>query len=249
MHMPRPTTDERDEADPTWIDRPLPENLEQALKAVGRGSWSEVYPVEFSVIDAATFEYLPSLAEGFEKINRQQLTSGSVQYTLWAEGIGSLGAVRVRKLDERLTELTFQDPPRPERRPPTQEEQHAVGQITDQHERDRAIIANEKRRRAEQDAHHRWRRAWHAVLVKGFLQRLREERDWIATFPETGGRAAPADTYRRQWRHAEDRWLWEQVNVAGIPLRQVLDEWKQKAAHRGLRAPEETARKIVTKDR
>jgi hypothetical protein len=111
------------------------------------------------------------------------------------------------------------------------------------------LVALDKRHKAEQEAHYRWRRAEQALVIAGFLNRLEEERQWVARIQTSGGRAAPADANKLPWRHAEDLWLWTQVNVEGFRLGQVFEEWKQRAAHRNLKDPWESAKKIVQKGR
>jgi hypothetical protein len=250
--FPPPGPEEGDQTHPQWLYHPLPEEYEAVLQDVPRGFWSAVYPVEFSILDAATMEYLtppPFPVIERAEVKREQLSTGSVQYTLHHFSLGSLGSVYLRKLDEKLTEFGIKPPPMPEVRTRSREEDAALDAEHDPVARDHLHTTFAKKWGDEQEAHYRWRRALQLVLINKFLGRLEEERNWVAAFPNPNATALPSEAQRFSWRYAEDRWLWEQVNVHGKLLRHVFQEWKDRAAHRDLNDPYDTAKKVIQKGR
>lgn len=78
-----------------------------------------------------------------------------------------------------------------------------------------------------------------AAVVLGFLDRFLKEQEWLRKTAKeeqpTISAAAP------HFRFEEDRWLWEEVNLRGRPLREAWPEWKQKVRSR----PLGSARKIA----
>jgi len=251
LMMIRRRAEPEDMADPGWLDRPLPDELEAALHSSGRGGWSIIYPVEFSIVDAATMEYLPPLMNGLaEDIERQQLTLGSVRYTITDSNLGSLGAIRLRKVSNEQTEVTIEPPPKPGRRPPTEEERAVAQAQPDKTAFYQALRENDKRRQSEQAAHWRWRQATQAAIIRFFLERFDEEQEWLEKAEKkTQPSVSPAEAHRLPWRYPEDRWLWEQVNIESRRLKTVFQEWQQRAQDRDLDNFYETAKKIVQKGR
>lgn len=180
-----------------------------------------------------------------QDIQREQLTSGSVRYSITDETLGPLGAIRLRKVSDEQTEITIEPPPQPGRRPPTDEVRAMIKELTDIDARRQAISENDKLRRNEQVTHHRWRQATQAAIIQGFIDRFETEREWLEQADEGGCPIASPTVLR--FKFNEDTWLWEQVNVHARRLKTVYQEWEKRAADRKLDNPYETAKKIVQK--
>ena len=70
-------------------------------------------PIPYDVLVAHTEVCLAGYSPGFVEFAKEKETPGSTTYKLWQDELGELGIVRVAKLRDRLSEVIFNDPPRP----------------------------------------------------------------------------------------------------------------------------------------
>ncbi|MDP9314132.1 MAG: hypothetical protein M3R24_25175 [Chloroflexota bacterium] len=185
-------SENQDITNPAWLDRLLPDEYQRALDSMGCYGHGEIHDIAFDVLDAAIQEYLePPMRGVLENLHAERPSPGSVRYILHNRDIGPLGSVRLRKLDDRLSELTFDMPPEPIKRPPSIEDQIEAAQQPDQQAYRAFIRAAEKRYKAEQAAHFKWRCALRNVVIIGFLNRWDEERNALSTLVKPAEHAQP----------------------------------------------------------
>ncbi len=183
---------DQDITNPVWLDRVLPEECQHALDSMGCYGQSTTYDIAFDVLDAAIQEYLePRMRGTLENLHAERPSPGSVRYVLHNRDLGPLGSVRLRKLGDHLSELTFDMPPKPIVRPPSTEEKAEAAQQADQQAYWAFIRAAEKQHKAEQAAHFRWRCALRNVVIIGFLNRWDEERNALSTLVKPAEHARP----------------------------------------------------------
>jgi len=177
---------QQDFANPEWLETEMPEvDLGLLKEYAGRTSQSTVYPIDISILDAAVDEHIEPLANGVATITREPLTLGSVRYNIVNNELGPLGAIRLRKLGKDQagndrTELTIETPPVPARRGMTSEEYAMIQGQVGRAAHLQAQRALDQRRKAEQEAHHTWRRARHARVILKFFNFWEAERQWLA---------------------------------------------------------------------
>ncbi len=72
------------------------------------GDW--LFPIEFDVLDAATYTYLPGLAKGWVEFTREPVQQGLVVYRLSHRDLGDLGTITLRMMSSKKTELAIKNP-------------------------------------------------------------------------------------------------------------------------------------------
>ena len=172
-----------DITDPSWAERTLRPDLEEALHQVPSFGWAQHLPIEFSVLDAATDRYLRPRLPGSLEVERKTLTAGSVVYRLHRDALGPLGTISLRTLDDKVTEVSVVPPPRPRLARETREEAKYLFRPQDDpgtEQQDETYREAGRQRKREQEAHHRWRRAHQAALIVNLFKHLNQEQEWVA---------------------------------------------------------------------
>jgi hypothetical protein len=164
---------------PLWLRFPLSASLEEALQQFEGTAKTQAFAASLDVVDAAIHARLmPGVhwQGSGDSLPREQLTPGSVRYTMLDADVGELGTVTIRMLDQQRTLLQFDHSPMPDPRPRTAEEQRAIDALglgiwKEETELDEKI-------EAEQQLHHRWRKAAYAYHILFFLEQFPREQMW-----------------------------------------------------------------------
>jgi hypothetical protein len=185
---------------PIWLRFPLPIYIEEALQQFEETAKTQAFAASLDVVDAAIHARLMPGAHwqgSGDALLREELTPGSVRYTMLDANVGELGTVTIRMLDQQRTLLQFDHSPMPDPRPRTAEEQRAIDALG------LGIWQKElnldEKIEAEQQLHHRWCQAVYAHHVLFFLEQFPREQMWAKREAPLEGESAlslsPSDEF------------------------------------------------------
>ncbi len=165
--------------------------------------------IAFDVLDAAINRCLGYMAPGVVKLNRKEVTRGSIIYHLSQEQLGKIGELHIDKLSEYRTELSLFAISRGQNRISITQIKEYVKEKADLKDKPLQLLVND-RNIANEIYERRWKHF--DDVTNGLLQRLSNERIWF-----------------EQYKENKEITGIKEINLQAKPAGRKVDPWNPKA--------------------